>query len=285
MQRRLFGGILSVVLLLVAFWQAQNTSVPHDANASNNAPPPTPTRPEPSLAKAGVPTSPASGRGFNTRIENFAEAKRLLRESIYKDNYKTFYCACDVDHGRVNVSTCGYQANTKKHGNIRIEWEHIVPASVLGNYLPEWRDGHVRCTHRTGKHFRGRECAGRVSKKFQMLEADMHNLVPALGPLNRARSNLAYGDVPGEMRSFGRCDFEISKERAEPMPSIRGFIARAYLYMNMAYPESKIIHEGNQAIFTRWDLEHPPEPWECERNTKIKNIQGNENSFITKRCP
>jgi len=70
------------------------------------------------------------------------------------------------------------------------------------------------------------------------MEADLHNLYPALASINRARSNYVFGEIPGEPREFGDCDFERDRDRrvAEPRPIAHGNVARAIFYMHAEWP-------------------------------------------------
>ena len=108
----------------------------------------------------------------------------------------------------------------------------------------------------------------------------MHNLRPAIGTINIARQDYDFGDIPGEERRFGTCDFEINPQsrRAEPDDSIRGIIARSYLYMDQAYDIGLTTEEKRR--FERWDREHPPKEAELARNRLIREVQGNGNPFI-----
>ena len=112
------------------------------------------------------------------------------------------------------------------------------------------------------------------------MEADMHNLRPAIGDINIRRQDYSFAEIPGEKREFGQCDMEISSETdtAEPAPEIRGIIARTYLYMNDAYQ----LHLGPEEIelFLAWHRKYPPTPMELERDAIIRNLQGNSNPYI-----
>jgi deoxyribonuclease-1 len=76
-----------------------------------------------------------------------------------------------------------------------------------------------------------------VDRAFRRIEADLHNLTPAVGELNGDRSNLPYGIVAGEPRLYGACNFEIGgKARVtEPREEVRGDAARIWLYMADSY--------------------------------------------------
>ena len=39
------------------------------------------------------------------------------------------------------------------------------------------------------------------------MEADLHNLVPAIGEINGDRSNFTFEHIDGEERVYGACDF------------------------------------------------------------------------------
>ncbi|NCC19266.1 MAG: hypothetical protein EOM29_10045, partial [Bacteroidia bacterium] len=155
--------------------------------------------------------------------DSFAQSKTILKE-IYKDHQTTFYCGCNYSYenkeNMIDKSSCGYEpriAITKK-GNPnerarRIEWEHVMPAENFGKHLPCWREG-------------GRK-ACQKDPVFQKMEADMMNLVPAIGELNGDRSNYRYGANEPKIGQYGQCNFEVDFEanRAYVKPEIRGDIA------------------------------------------------------------
>lgn len=112
------------------------------------------------------------------------------------------------------------------------------------------------------------------------MQADMYNLVPAIGQVNALRLNYSYAMIPGEKRMFGPCDMEIEGEKAEPRPEIRGDIARIYFYMDDSYPGHGIISKKNRKLFQAWAKEDPIDDWERERAKRIERIQGNLNRFV-----
>jgi deoxyribonuclease I len=90
----------------------------------------------------------------------------------------------------------------------------------------------------------------------------MYNLVPAVGEINGLRSNYSFAMIPGEKRAFGKCDMEIESRKAEPPPGKRGDIARAYFYMDWAYPGHGVISKKNRKLFKAWDKADPVDAWE-----------------------
>jgi len=115
------------------------------------------------------------------------------------------------------------------------------------------------------------------------MEADLHNLVPAIGEVNGDRSNFRFAMIEGEPRVYGQCDFEVDfKERkAEPRDAIRGDIARTYFYMADRYKLT--ISKQQRQLFNAWHRTDPVDVWETERNKRIGDIQGNLNSYIVQQ--
>jgi len=116
------------------------------------------------------------------------------------------------------------------------------------------------------------------------MQADMHNLFPAIGEVNGRRSNYSMAIIPGEKREFGKCDVEIEKKKVEPRAEIRGEIARTYFYMDSAYPDHGIISKKNRKLFEAWNNADPVDAWECDRATRIEKIQGNPNLIVKASC-
>ncbi len=203
---------------------------------------------------------------------SFSKSKRILATKIYSQHQKTFYGGCDyeiADNRLVPIhDSCGfhYRKNLKRAS--RIEWEHIVPAWFFGHNLDCWKRG-------------GRAECRRVSPEFKRMEADMHNLAPAIGEINGDRSNFPYGNIRGERREYGRVDMEIdfSQKLAEPKRNILGDIARVYLYMRDRYG-LKLSHEDEQR-FIEWNNRDPVTRWERKKNLLVKEYQGDDNIYIS----
>ena len=219
----------------------------------------------------------------NETYQSFNRTKKLLLTNIYKDYRQTFYCNSEFNAQKKVVHRGYLPIKNNKRAN-RLEWEHVVPAHAFGQSVKEWRDGDPACINSKGKAFRGRKCAEKLNKKFRYMQADMHNLVPAIGEVNGLRSNYSFAMIPGEERRFGSCDMEIANRKAEPPENVRGDIARIYFYMNDAYPNRGIISKKNEKLFYTWDKQDPVDNWECIREKRIRNIQGNENAFVGKEC-
>jgi len=229
-----------------------------------------------------LPTTALAGKG-NETIQSFNKAKRILQHQVYHDHRTTFYCGCPFDESKKLITSPHYTPKRINSRSERIEWEHVVPAYDFGRSFPEWREGHPECIDSKGKSFKGRNCARKMAIPFRYMEADLYNLVPAVGEINGLRSNYRFGMVPGEPREFGACDFEIEDRMAEPTEGVRGNIARTYKYMNWSYGRG-IIGRARTKLFDAWDRSDPVDAWECERARRIEAIQGNENPFVREPC-
>jgi deoxyribonuclease-1 len=203
-------------------------------------------------------------------IRNFSEAKRFAAE-VYVDHHETFYCGCGYDaKKRVDTKQCGYEPRKNRRRGERIEWEHVVPAHALGSTRQCWRE--PVCTNSKGKSYKGRQCCEAIDPEFRAMVSDLHNLVPAVGELNGDRSNFTFSMLEGEPRNYGACDFEVDSKgrKAEPMPSIRGDIARIYFYMQQTYGVP--ISDKQQRLFEVWDRADPVDEWEQQRSVRIDAI-------------
>lgn len=219
----------------------------------------------------------------NARLESLAQAKRLLLRQVYPDHRQTVYCRADFDASGEVTPPPGFASTVYRHRVDRLEWEHIVPAAQFGRTFAAWREGDERCRRPDGTAFKGRRCAEKVSREFRRMQADMHNLFPAIGAVNAARSNHAASLLPDAAPAFGACGIKIDRHRMEPPDAAKGVVARASLYMAAAYPRLRLA-PGQESLFRAWDAAFPPDDWECERERRIRRLQGNGNPFIQRAC-
>ena len=209
----------------------------------------------------------AKGSAFS-----FGRSKLLLATKVYPSHQKAFYSGCDYvikEKKLVPIhKTCGFKYRKNKNRSERIEWEHIVPAWHFGHQLRCWQKG-------------GRMNCRQTNTKFKQMEADMHNLVPAIGEINGDRSNFKYDMIEGEKRVYGKVDMEISfsEKKAEPAPSLYGDIARTYFYMRKRY--GLRISKRQEKMFIAWNNLDPVSDWEKRRNKLIEALQGNDNPYVS----
>ena len=204
---------------------------------------------------------------------SFSKSKRLLSTKIYPKHQIAFYSGCRYRKKQKRLipiaSSCGFKYRKNKARSQRIEWEHIVPA---------WHFGHqLKCCQNGGRsHYSS------SNPVFKQMEADMHNLVPAIGEINGDRSNFPYGMISGNERFYGPdIDMKISfKDRlAEPPDNVKGDVARAYFYMVSRYDLQ--LSGKQKKLFIAWNNIDPADRWEHEKNQMVKDLQGDENLYIT----
>jgi len=119
--------------------------------------------------------------------------------------------------------------------------------------------------------------------EYRYMQADMHNLFPAIGSVNALRSNYSFTMLPTEKPDFGSCAMKIDNKKAEPPEIARGRVARTYLYMDATYNAFGMSRKTRQLMAT-WDRQYPVSEWECQRERRISKIQGNRNEIVRSRC-
>lgn len=211
----------------------------------------------------------------------FSKSKKILLKRIYFDKKESFYCNNPYEVKTINGKERAlvikddefytprkpfYKSGKENKRAKRIEWEHIMPAHNFGRHLSCWREG-------------GRK-ACKKDPTFRKMEADMHNLVPAIGEVNGDRSNYRFSANIPKAKQYGECKFQIDfkSKRAYPKEDIRGDIARIYFYMSKEY--NVRLSKQEKKMFESWDRLDPVSKWERIKNKRVKKIQGNYNSFI-----
>ncbi len=119
-------------------------------------------------------------------------------------------------------------------------------------------------------------------------EADLHNLVPAVGEVNGDRSNFGFGMLSAKPSQYGACPFVVDFKQRTAMPAeySRGAIARIYLYMSERYQLR--LSKQDRRLYDIWNRQYPVSEWERWRNQRIACVQGNANPHVgevdLKRC-
>ena len=191
--------------------------------------------------------------GGQTKIPNYRAARDThFYKELYKAGGRTLYCQVRFE--------------TKAGLNV----EHVYPAS--------WMKDTAGCSGQSRK-----ECR-RTSKLFNEMEADLHNLFPALAEINQARANFTFAIIGTDVNEpdFGDCDFEIDEveRQVEVRPGARGEIARAVFYMHSEY--ALPIDPGLFRLLIQWHHEDDVSAEELRRNEVIAGIQGTRNKFISR---
>lgn len=207
------------------------------------------------------------------------KAKNAADDLVYHDHRRSFYCGCittsDNDNdgsGSVSLNECGYSGPSQYAGVARrIDWEHIVPASLMPARLFQcWRND-------------GRDHCERVDSRAKAMLFDLHNLAPAIAQVNRLRSADRYADLPKKTSDFGKCEIEDTRGFFEPPDCHKGDVARVWFYMADRY--GVVIPPPEQIMFEKWSTMDPVSPWEAERERRIAEISGVSNRFVRGRTP
>ncbi|HEX5793916.1 MAG TPA: endonuclease [Rheinheimera sp.] len=202
---------------------------------------------------------------------NFNQAKRLAQR-IHAPEAKSFYCDCDIHwqgkKGIPDLAGCGYQVRKNGPRANRIEWEHIMPAHHFGHQRQCWQDG-------------GRKNCVKTDSVFRTMEADLYNLVPAIGEVNGDRSNYRFGVLPSIAAKHGACPVKVDFKQQvfEPAPPVRGDIARIYFYMADKYKLN--LSRAQQQLFIAWHKQDPVTTQERELNQRIQQHMGHDNPFVS----
>lgn len=219
----------------------------------------------------------------NTEIASFTKSKKLLTNVVYAGHNETFYCKGHFDLKNNIILPEGFRTPSHEKRAYKLEWEHAVPAENFGRAFVEWREGHPDCVDSKGKAFKGRKCAEKMNQDFRLMQADMHNLYPAIGAVNAIRSNFQYAELPTTEITFGQCPMKIEGKKAEPPEYTKGAIARTYLYFEEEYAPFRM-SDTQKKMMQAWDKVHPVDAWECERERRIEKLQKNANRFVKEAC-
>ena len=82
----------------------------------------------------------------------FSNLKKVLKNIYFQLNKNlTLYCGCSFDSNKqIDHDSYNYSPRTKSNKRShRLEFEHVVPASVLGKNLQFWKE--PICTKKNGK--------------------------------------------------------------------------------------------------------------------------------------
>lgn len=220
----------------------------------------------------------------NQQIYLLSDSKHILREIVYSDYFETIYCGATYDPKTKKIIAYPSVFNEAVIANRseRIEYEHIVPVENFGRTFKEWRNGDERCVSKD-RPYKGRKCADKTNKKFQLMQADMYNLYPSVGSINALRMNKPFVKLPRNIGSaFGPvCSFKVADNLAEPPDRAKGIVARTYLYFSEVYPTRFRLSDQQLHQMIDWHIQYPVTKWECTRTARIEAIQKSEN-LITK---
>ena len=197
----------------------------------------------------------AAALAGQTTIPNYKKARNdFFWPKLYSTGGFTLYCgAWFANHPSLDG---------KFPARPGLNVEHVYPAASMAK--------HLGCGTRA-------QCQA-TSEAFNFMEADLHNLYPAVSFINNARSNHPFAEIEGEDHMFDSCDFERADKTVEPRPQARGNVARAYFYMHKTY--GLPVPDAMKPLLLQWHKDDLVSEGERRRNKKIDQIQGTRNAFI-----
>ncbi|WPC05770.1 endonuclease [Pseudomonas sp. MBLB4123] len=198
--------------------------------------------------------------------QSFTAAKKIAWK-LYAPQQTTFYCGCAYQGNRVDLASCGYVPRKQPRRAQRLEWEHVVPAWVIGHQRQCWQQG-------------GRKNCTRNDPVFRAAEADLHNLVPSIGEVNGDRSNYALGMLGASPKQYGACPMRVDFKARTAMPPepARGASARIYLYMADHYRLR--LSRQDRRTYEAWHRLYPVSDWERWRNQQVGCVMGHGNPYV-----
>lgn len=164
-------------------------------------------------------------------------------QKLYNDKYHTLYCAVHKEAGEKSTIT------------------HAFPVAWMANAM--------NCPEEAICDF----------ARYRDATADLHNLWPVEEKMIEMRKHYAFTEsIDGAEGKKSDCNFITYPKGVEPREWAKGEIARSVLYMLWKYrfPDYEQI-----PLMVKWANTYPPNAEEKWRNEKIKQIQRNENPFIS----
>ena len=241
----------------------------------------------------------------NLRIENKSQAISILNNE-FGGSGKTFFCECPYFRRDINLKPCGFSFDKFFDRQKRVEWVSVVSEESMARSFKSYggnesckriKDIPTRSRMRsmgrsvsygsytlTPKPFEGIECVRKVDELFRRMESDLYNLVPEVGGIGELKKESKLADIEVFVSQFGSCNLKILNNLFTPPSSLKGDVARIFLYMDFAYPGRNIISLKEKKLIDQWNKMDPVSKDECERARKIQEIQGNENPFVNKLC-
>lgn len=208
--------------------------------------------------------------------DSYIDAKRIARK-IFNENPKTLYCGCKYDNFRnIDLKSCNLESIKQYRRARKIEWEHMMPAENFGRHFKCW---FKKICEINGRKFKGRECCQITDPRYREIEAELFNLWPSVGLINKIRANYQFSPLDTE-KKFG-CNIKIDNDQklVEPPDNAKGIVARANLFVADKYLIR--LSSSQRKLFEAWNKQFPPTAWEKIWALKVAKIQGYANPYYS----
>lgn len=178
----------------------------------------------------------------------FADYKGVIEKDfwgkLYPKGGKTFYC----------------QTAFEKQSPI-LTVSHIYPTSLITKALD--------CRSE-------RSCL-RSNKEYDKILSDLHNMVPVNSFYHFKLKDSIFGNLD-ESNEANECGLKKRYHIIEPPDNIKGDVARIHFYMHKQYG---LPLDSKFNFLKAWDKKDPADKEEIQKNNRIKEIQGNDNPYIS----
>ncbi|MFT6031379.1 MAG: deoxyribonuclease-1 [Oleiphilaceae bacterium] len=138
---------------------------------------------------------------------------------------------------------------------------------------------HIYPTGLITKQFgcRSKRSCIRSNPIYEKIISDLHNMVPVNSFYHFKLKDSIFGTLD-ESDKGNECGLKKRYNIIEPPERIKGDIARIHFYMHTQYD---LPLNSNFLFLKSWAKNDPPSKEEIEKNKRIKEIQGNENTYIS----
>ncbi|KTC90177.1 endonuclease [Fluoribacter dumoffii] len=195
--------------------------------------------------------------------KNASEPEKLLPVYLSYENKKRSLAGCDMGN------------TTFLPGVYETKWSHNFSGAHFGQQFACWSTSLYldnQCMS-----FKRRKYCERFNEQFGYVEADFYNLWPEIGIENQTYPN-ELGVLTQGRDCFG-CVNKNDKSHLEPTDSVKGVIARTYLFMNEHYGLS--LSPSQKKLFIAWNKAFKPQAWEKQWALQVALIEGYKDSYIT----
>ena len=166
-------------------------------------------------------------------------------------------------------------------------WNKVYPSGGVTFYCestfekpsPILAVNHIYPTELITKKFdcRSERSCFRSSPNFEQVMSDLHNMIPIQSLYHFKLKDSVFGILDAS-DDGDKCGIKKKYNMVEPPDRVKGDIARIHFYMHKQYG----LPLNNSYLFLKsWAKEDPPSNEEIEKNNRIKEIQGNDNPYVT----
>ena len=203
--------------------------------------------------------------------QNFSQAKRIIKMFHY-DYMQTTFSKIDFYYDPYKCMSVSLP--------ITVKWMKIVPPSFFARDKKCWNESI--CEKWNKKLYSGARCCRKVDKEYQVMDADLHNIVPVTQEFLQTRQDFMFTTVTEPDQVLYKTKINSVNKTVEPVDDLKGDIARIYLYMNEKY--SLGLSEKQRTLYLQWHHSDPVSKKECGLHKKVFKLQGTINSYVQSSC-